>query len=90
MLIDNMKSEEVRSLGNSICSLATGTYLDKLFLLPTFPSYSAASEHQYDSAVGDKMNLISFLFMEYMHLLSPGKKDAVSRKTQLWADYGSV
>lgn len=90
MLIDSMKSEEVSSLGSSLCSLATGTYLDKLFLLPTFPSYSAVSEYQYDSAVGDKINLFSFLFMEHMHLLSPGKKDAVSGKTQLRADYGSV
>jgi len=83
MLIDSMKSEELSSLGNSLCSLATGAYLDKLFLLPTFPIYSAVSEQQYDSAVGTKINLFLFISLEYTYLFSPGRKHAVSRKTSL-------
>lgn len=71
MLIDSMKLDKLSSLGNSLCSLATGTYLDKLFLLPTFPSYSAVSEQQYDSAVGGKINLFLFLFLEYMYPFPP-------------------
>ena len=74
MLIDSMKSEELSSLGNSLCSLATGTYMDEPFQLPTFPSYSAVSEWQYDSAVGGKINLFQFLFLEYTYFFPQVKR----------------